>query len=126
MRWILTGDLQLDLFQLRRCQEDLAPSPGHPGCIYGEMGKCLRPCQEAVSREEYAGEVEDFSMDNLLRDLGFVENVAAARSGDEAAPADDRLDGAVCSPAHAGRLHHHSDARPLPRPAADALEMTRG
>ena len=47
----------LDLFQMRRCQEDLAPSPDHPGCIYGEMGKCLRPCQEAVSREEYAGEV---------------------------------------------------------------------
>jgi len=47
----------LDLFQLRRCQEDLAPSPAHPGCIYGEMGKCLRPCQEAVSRDEYATEV---------------------------------------------------------------------
>jgi len=27
----------LDLFQLRRCQEDLAPSPAHPGCMYGEM-----------------------------------------------------------------------------------------
>jgi excinuclease UvrABC nuclease subunit len=47
----------LDLFQIRRCQEDLVPSPEHPGCIYGEMGKCLRPCQEAVSKEEYAGEV---------------------------------------------------------------------
>jgi excinuclease ABC subunit C len=47
----------LDLFQMRRCQEDLEPSPSHPGCIYGEMGKCLRPCQQAVSREEYAGEV---------------------------------------------------------------------
>jgi excinuclease ABC subunit C len=47
----------LDLFQIRRCQEDLAPTPEHPGCIYGEMGKCLRPCQEAVSKEEYAGEV---------------------------------------------------------------------
>ena len=47
----------LDMFQMRRCQEDLAPSPTHPGCIYGEMGKCLRPCQEAVSREEYASEV---------------------------------------------------------------------
>jgi len=46
----------LDLFQIRRCQEDLDPSPEHPGCIYGEMGKCLRPCQEAVSKEEYAGE----------------------------------------------------------------------
>jgi excinuclease ABC subunit C len=27
----------LDLFQMRRCQEDLVPSPAHPGCIYGEM-----------------------------------------------------------------------------------------
>src|SRR5579883_3299473 len=27
----------LDLFQVRRCQEDLAPSPEHPGCMYGEM-----------------------------------------------------------------------------------------
>lgn len=48
----------LDLFQLRRCQDDLAPFPEHPGCIYGEMGKCLRPCQQAVGVEEYRGEVE--------------------------------------------------------------------
>ena len=44
----------LDLFQLRRCQEDLTPSADHPGCIYGEMGMCLRPCQQIVGREEYA------------------------------------------------------------------------
>ncbi len=53
----------LDLFQLRRCQEDLAPSPAHPGCIYGEMGRCLRPCQQAVGVEEYRSEamrVADF------------------------------------------------------------------
>ena len=47
----------LDLFQMRRCQEDLAPSPEHPGCIYGEMAMCLRPCQQAVSAAEYAHEV---------------------------------------------------------------------
>jgi len=47
-----------DLFQLRRCQEDLTPSPLHPGCIYGEMGRCLRPCQEAVAEAEYRGEAE--------------------------------------------------------------------
>jgi excinuclease ABC subunit C len=46
----------LDLFQVRRCPEDLVPSPDHPGCIYGEMMKCLRPCQDAVTREEYASE----------------------------------------------------------------------
>lgn len=48
----------LDLFQMRRCQEDLAPSPAHPGCIYGEMGMCLRPCQEVVGAAEYRQEVE--------------------------------------------------------------------
>lgn len=47
----------LDLFQIRRCQDDLAPAPEHPGCIYGEMNMCLRPCQEVVSPEEYRGEV---------------------------------------------------------------------
>ena len=39
----------LDLFQIRRCQENLEPSPQHPGCIYGEMNRCLRPCQQVVS-----------------------------------------------------------------------------
>ena len=42
----------LDLFQLRRCQEDLAPRPEHPGCIYGEMNMCLRPCQQVVGVED--------------------------------------------------------------------------
>jgi excinuclease ABC subunit C len=47
----------LDLFQMRRCQEDLSPSPSHPGCIYGEMALCLRPCQEVVGSSEYGQEV---------------------------------------------------------------------
>ena len=46
----------LDLFQLRRCEENLHPAPEHPGCIYGEMNRCLRPCQQVVSLDEYAGE----------------------------------------------------------------------
>jgi hypothetical protein len=48
----------LDLFQMRRCQENLEPSPEHPGCIYGEMNMCLRPCQQVVGREEYMTEVQ--------------------------------------------------------------------
>jgi excinuclease ABC subunit C len=48
----------LDLFQIRRCQEDLVPAPAHPGCIYGEMGMCLRPCQEVVGPAEYRAEVD--------------------------------------------------------------------
>ena len=47
----------LDFFQIRRCQEDLAPALDHPGCIYGEMNMCLRPCQELVGEAEYASEV---------------------------------------------------------------------
>ena len=36
-----------DLFLIRRCHEELRPTPEHPGCIYGEMGKCLAPCNRA-------------------------------------------------------------------------------
>jgi excinuclease ABC subunit C len=48
----------LGLFQIRRCTDTLAPHPEHPGCIYGEMNQCLRPCQCAVSTEEYASEAQ--------------------------------------------------------------------
>jgi excinuclease ABC subunit C len=48
----------LGLFQIRRCTETLAPRPDHPGCIYGEMNQCLRPCQCAVTAEEYSSEVQ--------------------------------------------------------------------
>ncbi len=54
----LFEDQFLDLFQIRRCQENLEPSPQHPGCIYGEMNRCLRPCQQVVSREEYLSEAQ--------------------------------------------------------------------
>lgn len=63
----------LELFQLRRCQEDLDPDLGHPGCMYGEMNMCLRPCQQLVGKEEYAteaGRVSEFLLTNgrqLLR-----------------------------------------------------------
>ena len=69
----------LDLFQIRRCQEDLEPSPEHPGCIYGEMRMCLRPCQDAVSKEEYASEV--VRVDEFLRTSGqsLVESTRASR-----------------------------------------------
>src|SRR5258708_1441084 len=49
------GEL-LDLFQIRRCEENLTPSPDHPGCMYGEMNRCLRPCQQAVSPDEHRSE----------------------------------------------------------------------
>lgn len=55
------------LFQIRRCTDVLKPCAEHPGCVYGEMNQCLRPCQCAVTREEYATEarrVGDFLTTN--------------------------------------------------------------
>ena len=49
-------DAVLDLFKLRRCYEDLEVSPTHPGCAYGEMKKCMAPCNLGCTAEEYAAE----------------------------------------------------------------------
>ncbi|HWF46007.1 MAG TPA: UvrB/UvrC motif-containing protein [Bryobacteraceae bacterium] len=46
------------LFQMRRCPGKLAPAPDHPGCIYGEMNLCMRPCQLVVSQQEYLSEAQ--------------------------------------------------------------------
>jgi excinuclease ABC subunit C len=89
----------LDLFQIRRCQENLETSPQHPGCIYGEMNKCLRPCQQIVGREEYlseVGRVEEFLTGN---GAGLLSVTTAARdrlsqemSFEEAARQHQRLE----------------------------------
>jgi len=69
----------LDLFQIRRCQENLEPSPAHPGCIYGEMNMCLRPCQQVVSPEEYRSEVD--RVEEFLNGDGaaLISSASAAR-----------------------------------------------
>lgn len=51
-------DAVLDLFKLRRCYEDLEVSPTHPGCAYGEMKKCMAPCNLGCTAEEYAAEAK--------------------------------------------------------------------
>ena len=70
----------LDLFQIRRCQEDLVPAPEHPGCIFGEMNKCSRPCQTAVGSAEYKQEVARAA--EFLRTGGrsLIRGIAAARN----------------------------------------------
>lgn len=45
-----------ELFVIRRCFMELHPSPDDPGCIYGEMHKCMAPCQARCSEEEYVAE----------------------------------------------------------------------
>jgi excinuclease ABC subunit C len=47
----------LDRFTLRRCTENLFPALDHPGCLYGEIGKCLRPCQRPAEEPVYSAEV---------------------------------------------------------------------
>ena len=69
----------LELFQIRRCQEDLEPSSTHPGCIYGEMNKCLRPCQLAVGHEEYGREVARAGDFLITNGQSLVRSITAAR-----------------------------------------------
>lgn len=69
----------LDLFLIRHCQEDLAPSPSHPGCIYGEMNRCLRPCQQVVSASEYNDEVRRARGFLSSQGRTLLESIAHAR-----------------------------------------------
>ena len=46
----------LNLFELRRCHEDLHPDPAFPGCVYSEMKKCMAPCFKGCTDERYAQE----------------------------------------------------------------------
>jgi hypothetical protein len=77
------SDAVLDLFKLRRCYEDLVVSPEHPGCAYGEMNKCMRPCQEgrkgACSSEEYAAESRRVLAFFETRGESMLADIAAER-----------------------------------------------
>jgi excinuclease ABC subunit C len=77
----------LGLFQIRRCVESLDPHPEHPGCIYGEMNLCIRPCQCAVSSEEYASEVQRVAEFLSTNGRNAVGALSAAR--DRACEATD-------------------------------------
>jgi excinuclease UvrABC nuclease subunit len=103
----------LDLFQIRRCEENLSPSPSHPGCMYGEMNKCLRPCQQAVTIEEYryeAARVEQF-----LRTRGASLAGVAEAARDRASAALDFEE--------AERLHHRCER--IAEVRASAGELAR-
>ena len=89
----------LEHFQLRRCSEDLLPAADHPGCMYGEMNHCLRPCQAAVSPQGYASEVRrvtDFLVSGGRSLLDVVERsrdrFSAEMEFEEAARQHQRLD----------------------------------
>jgi excinuclease ABC subunit C len=76
-------DAVLDLFKLRRCYEDLQPYPEHPGCVYGEMKKCLEPCKQACTPEQYAAETDavkrffDTRGESMIIQIGLEREEAA-------------------------------------------------
>ena len=76
-------DAVLDLFQLRRCYEDLEPYPEHPGCVYGEMNKCMRPCKEghpqACTPEQYAHEAQRVFAFFNTRGQSMLDEIATQR-----------------------------------------------
>jgi hypothetical protein len=80
-------DAVLDLFQIRRCHEELEPHPEHPGCVYGEMKKCMAPCKAGAmqdcSREEldtrYASESQRVFDFFTTRGSSMLDAIAAER-----------------------------------------------
>lgn len=72
-------DAVLDLFKLRRCHEDLTPYPEHPGCVYGEMKKCIEPCKMACTTEEYAAEASGVKAFLDSRGESVLARIAADR-----------------------------------------------
>ena len=74
----------LNIFKLRRCVEELAPDPSHPGCVYSEMKMCLAPCFKGCSDERYAEEahaVLDFFRtrgESMLAKLAIERDAASA------------------------------------------------
>jgi excinuclease ABC subunit C len=78
-----TCDAVLDLFLLRRCYEDLEPYPEHPGCVYGEMNKCMQPCKEgnpqACTPEQYAREAQRVFDFFLTRGQSLLDEIATRR-----------------------------------------------
>ncbi len=77
-------DAVLDLFKLRRCHEDLHPYPAHPGCVYGEMNKCMEPCKQACTPEQYAAETAavkrffDTRGESMVIDIGLEREEASS------------------------------------------------
>ena len=69
-----------DLFVIRRCFMELHPSPDDPGCIYGEMHKCLAPCQQRCTDAEYHAEAR--------RTLAFLETRGSSLAGEHEAARD--------------------------------------
>ena len=73
------ADAVLDLFRLRRCYEDLQVHPEHPGCAYGEMRKCMAPCNASCTAEEYGAEARAVKTFFETRGESLLAGIVAER-----------------------------------------------
>ncbi|MDH4331579.1 MAG: excinuclease ABC subunit UvrC [Desulfobulbaceae bacterium] len=85
------------LFPLRRCKEKSLKPKARP-CLNYQMGRCLAPCADKVSREEYLELVNNVLLvlegknQQLVKELSRkMEKAAAALRFEEAAQLRDRI-----------------------------------
>jgi DNA polymerase III subunit epsilon len=71
------ADALCDAFPIRRCTDRLSPRKLTSACILAELGRCLSPCDQSVSVEEYAVVV-----DRLRAALGGDVRPVLAAAGD--------------------------------------------
>ena len=72
-------DAVLDLFKLRRCHEDLQVHPDHPGCAYGEMKKCMAPCNTTCTADQYLAEARAVEAFFATHGESMLADIAKAR-----------------------------------------------
>ncbi|MGC1363216.1 MAG: UvrB/UvrC motif-containing protein [Silvibacterium sp.] len=113
-------EAMLNLFELRRCIEELNPDPAFPGCIYSEMKKCMAPCFKGCTDERYAQEAEAVHAFLATHGESLIEELSKQR--DQASAA---LDFEKAAEIHA-RLTKVEGAAAVIAPAVRALSQLNG
>ena len=114
-----TCDAVLDLFQLRRCTEDLAPFPEHPACAYAEMKKCLAPCNQSCTPDRHRAEAE--AVFETLRTHGVSLLAALDR---ERAAASEALEFEAAAAIHQRHAKAEAALRELPEAVRLLTELS--
>jgi excinuclease ABC subunit C len=110
----------LNLFELRRCYEDLNPDPAFPGCVYSEMKKCMAPCFKGCTDERYAQEAAAVHAFLATRGQSIIEELTRQRE-----QASEELDFEKAAEIHA-RLTKVESAASGASPAVHALAELNG
>jgi excinuclease ABC subunit C len=110
----------LNLFELRRCYEDLNPDPRFPGCVYSEMKKCLAPCFKGCTDERYTEEAAAVHAFLVTRGRSVIDELTQQRD-----QASGELDFEKAAEIHA-RIAKVEAAADLAPPAVHALTALNG